>query len=257
MVQCRICRTGRHRIRHESCRAAVVASPAGDQHQLDVLLELAEYGFPENARVFVELRGRGFYQRFDWGSVGALGCGETPSIDPVALDGGMATLRVLVVESRATGRLLGLANRIPLSRDSESRSLLGTALSEELGDLVWDLELSEEGPVLLINKKVGEDSSLLVKRREFLALVLPEAFRRVLSLILHGVQDEEPPPDSWQGAWLRFSAVDLGAGRPPMGAGGDDSTDLDEWIQDAVRRLAAKRIHCAQTYREHLRKQEA
>ena len=220
---------------------------AGDDWIFNGMLNLDPYKLPPDARIFVEAYRQTTRRRFCWGTVSA------PLKPPERLrllsefdspEG--IRIRVKITSSGAAGspprgQLLAVADRIPLRRDGEEdagRIPLLPVKPDDLDDLLWQVDFSNEPPLLLINKEAG-DYRQLCSNPAFVALVYPAVLREILTHIL--LEDHRDPADEDDPYhfWLRFITEELKMDAPPK-KDGDDSERDREWIDDVVAAFAKK-----------------
>jgi len=249
--------TGRRRIRREDVGIQIRASGDGAL-SLDATVSLAGYRLPEDARVFIEAYRQTIWQRFDFGTVGAVrpppdrGLGAFGSGDGVLF-------RVKVVEARGAGagnhpaRILAHADSIRprVAEQREKRSLLAVDAGD-FRDEVWRLEFDESGPpVLKVSRHLIPNWRSLPGTPAFQALALPAIFRSILTRILvtHQHTDLEDVSD-WRTQWLRFACGLPGIRHLP----GNDA-DSDEWIDEAVAAFS-RHARMTERFREWWRPEE-
>ena len=237
--------TGRSKILREDARISVCPETDGVL-AFDATLDLAEYGLPGDARVFVEAyRWVSLtFMRFEYGTVAAprpQGGGRLRLSAFPTSDGLLFRVKVTSVGERA-GVLLAEADRIPISDDEEQpdhRIALLPPLGEDLGQETWRVNYDRtSGPVLLVNNRLG-DWKAIAASPLFRSLVYPAAMREVLWRVykIEETRDMDDH-DSWGSRWLRFASSLPGVGRPPVDSNEDDA--WDDWITDAVDSFARK-----------------
>lgn len=221
----------------------------GRVKRFTVDLELSSYGFPSDSVVFVEAKTLLETMRFDLGTIGG-GLSKAPK-GISKLESERITFNVLVVDPK-TARKLGSAETIrPVKAGEEptgAQSLLPVDLAEDTGGLVWtirfedaDAEGHSDAPILVLNKAAAKGSAaVFVQEAAFRAMVFPAAFQQVLTRILL-VDEHEYAEDSgaWRDLWLRFAAS-LVDEAPPERAPDEHSSELQEWVQRAVRAFAER-----------------
>lgn len=211
----------------------------------DARLDLAGYGFPADARVFVEAYRQTTLARFDFGTVSVPQVPANRSLN--AFDVPAAILfRVRVTDaSTKKGVLLGEADRIrPREQDEkpDQRIPLLPPRPDDLEEEIWRVEYEGGATCLVINKRLP-DWKEAARSPSFRALVFPAAMRQILARILY-VEEVTSIEDGndWRSLWLRF-AVSLPGSRPVPGT--DD--EYDDWIEDAVAAFA-RRARLFETY---------
>ena len=229
--------TGRRRVARSRVTVRVRPAPGGGW-AFDADIDLAEYGFPADARVFVEAYNATSYMRFAFGSVGAPAAPADTRL--AAITGGpLPRFRVKVVDMRSRfGLLLGVADKIvPLRADEAAtprQSLLPVEF-RELGSRVWRLDV-DDWPVLELNRRIADLGEVARSADAFAALVYPEVVRRVLEeavLVLDNT-DPEVDDDDWPGLWLRYACSLPGVPAPPDGVDEQARVQQREWIEHAV-----------------------
>jgi len=181
-----------------------------DGHRYFSLLKLDLSGMKlgVNSRVICVARAGKTSQRFEMGTVGVLRR-ENLALDD--LDRSESLRFRILIHDNDNPRLLASAENLrPLDED-QSESLLPMEPAD-LGQLLWRLDLAEEGPVLKFNSFVFPSAAGVENYLPFAALVLPEAVRKVVERIADqpDVLDDANEPLSTWCEWLDS----LGLGRP-------------------------------------------
>jgi hypothetical protein len=225
--------TGRLRILREDVHVTVTErkeKPPVFKAELD----LAEYGLPGDARVYVEAYRQTSWMRFAFGSVGRLAAPEHPELsDFDSLEG--ILFRVRVTSSDGTnGKLLAEADQIRGRRAEEAeenREPLLTVKPEELGAEVWRLEISDR-PRILINKELWDWRAVSLAP-PFISLVYPTAFREILGhILLEEKYFDLDDAEYWMSRWLRFATLIPGV--PELPAEKSEPDEVKVWINEAV-----------------------
>jgi hypothetical protein len=239
----RINSTGRERIVRTDARVFVRTDPDGIL-TFDATIDLADYGLPADAQVFLEAYRQTTLMRFPCGTVASPQPPRGISrrlTDFASRDGLLFRVKVTSTGQRA-GILLAEADRIPISDDEEQLEKHIALLPIAPGDLeqeTWRVDLSgEQGPLLLVNMSIG-DWKAVAASPIFRSLVYPAAMRQVLWHIykIDGTQQMDDQ-DDWRCRWLQFAAALPSVGDPPLGS--DDDSEWDKWICDAVESFARK-----------------
>ncbi len=238
--------TRRQRLKRENVAITIHQPRESDPPVMSASVDLTSYALPSDANVLIEAYRHTAWQRFEFGTVGAVRVPE----DRVLRDFGAAEgvqFRVKVVEPLSHGataaRILAQADGIKPNQDGPRRSLLPLDPDPSLKDEVWRLEIDEnDGPLVKVSTHLVRDRHALARSPAFLTLVLPEVFRHVLKWAL---ADGLPGDDEWdtpRGRWIRFGCGLLGQNEPP-----DDLDDRDEgadardaWIEQTVVRFCRK-----------------
>lgn len=229
-MRSRINSTGRIRIPHDR----IVIQP-GDGGRFHLTLDLSGMQLAVDAGVIVEAHRQSVTERFDFGTVDAPSPPSPPVLRQIEIED--AQFRVKVVEP-GTGKLLARADRLAVDggRVAGRRELLPVRV-KHLGPLPWKAELEHGNePVLLLNDRIPGAASRITGDREFQALILPAAFREVLTLLWAAGETPEPDDDTPPSRWLAFAENLAGAETP-------DWQDLDavsSWIDAACDEFAAR-----------------
>jgi hypothetical protein len=208
------------------------------QTTFDARLDLSEYAFPPDARVFVEAYRQTNLVRFDFGTASVL---QSPADrfltdfdSPVEV---LFRVRVTAASGRV-GVLLGEADQIkPREPDErpDRRVALLPVVPDDLDEELWRVDFGSNVTYLLVNKQLA-DWKETARSPEFRALVYPAAMRQILDRILRvdNVTTTEDANDV-RSLWLRFATLLPGSRSVPRA-----SEDYDEWVEDAVAAFARK-----------------
>lgn len=162
-------------------------------------------------------------QRFEMGTVAAFRRDSIPLDD---LDRTQSLRFRILLHEENNPQLVAAAESLRPMDDSQSESLLPMEPAE-LGERLWRLDVSEEGPVLKYNRMVFPSAAGVENYLPFAALVLSEALRRVMEEISEDpsrLDDEGDPLSAWSG-WLDS----IGAGRPS-----ENKDEASEWCDRVV-----------------------
>lgn len=238
-----------------------------DRGQYEITIEKGSDGIPSfqltlneldksierSSRVFVEANTRNTLQRFDFGTLD-----EFKSPANTRLDKLSATepprFRVLIVDYQGgqsdalerKGRIRAKASGIRGSsgNESENNSSLLVVSTSNLGEMVWYVKVgaNDERPELCLNDKIPDAIHLLKTKPEYQALILPAAFRQVLTnYYLVGNQDDTD--DVVQQQWWRLATSF--AGREPPKEG--DEAGIDDfplWLDEAIEGFCKEHAFC-------------
>ena len=215
----------------------VLHNERSDAARFDANLRLGDYGFPPDARVFVEAYRQTTLMRFDFGTVSA----PTPPQERVLVDFPTADEVLFRVKvTAASGRpgvLLGEAAQLRARQPEQQpdrRVPLLPVVPEDLGDEVWRIDF--DGRTSLLVSRDLHDWKQTVGSHTFRALVYPAALRMILEriLLIENYTAGDDPQD-WRSQWLQFAAQ-LPGSRALAVPGAQD--EYDEWIENAVSAFA-------------------
>lgn len=251
----RINRTGRKRIHKQDVDLSLRASKSGEAPVFDLELQLADYGFPGDARVRVEAWRTNASQHWDFGTV--LQFAPPPDAERTLTEvPASARFRVFVVAADGSGKLLGHAPNLKPVQPLRSR--LPLEESDLLGDQVWRVDFDGEdgNPVLLVNGTIAGISDIVRRDPAFRALVMPEVLRAILTrMVLIDHADPQDADGPWAD-WFEIARRYLPDKEPPLPPTSPvQSTDNDrarEWVDEVVGSMAANPLNAANAYREAL-----
>jgi len=232
--------TKRQRLKREDVSVTIHQARESDPPVLSATIDLTSYSLPPDSVVYVEAYRHTAWQRFDFGTSGAVREPEDRVLrDFGTVDG--VQLRIKIVEPLSHGasaaRILARADGLKPSQEGPRRSLLPLDPDPSLRDEVWRLEIDEnDGPLVKVSTHLVRDRHALARSPAFLTLALPEILRRVLTW---AVDDELPGDDEWdtpRGQWIRFACGLLSQSEPPGELdNSDEGADARElWIDSAV-----------------------
>ncbi len=235
--------TKRQRLKREHIAITIHQPRESDPPVMSASIDLSSYSLPSDANVLIEAYRHTAWQRFEFGTVGALHAPDDRLLRDFGAGEGVQ-FRVKVVEPLSHGataaRILAQAEGIKPNQDGPRRSLLPLDPDPALTNEVWRLEIDEnDGPLIKVSTHLVRDRHALARSPGFLSLVLPEVFRRVLTWALeHGL----PGDDEWdtpRGRWILFGCGLLGQTEPPENLDDrDEGADArDAWIEQAVNRF--------------------
>jgi hypothetical protein len=199
----------------------------GQKPRFEVSMDLSDFEFPGDARIFIEAGKKTEVQRFPWGTVAA----PRPPIEPRLTqfsDPTVVKFRIKIVASQSA-QILGVVRDVRPSTE-ESAALRESILAvESVPDMdeVWRLVIDETEPILQVNTAVS-DKEDLIHSLAFKTLVLPAVLRQILSGIVQDLDVRELSDyadDEWQSEWIRF-----GQNLEPF----DHPEHPEQWVDDCV-----------------------
>jgi len=233
-MKSRINFTERKRIRRRDFDISVVIRGEGKYGVVSCRLD--SYGFPEESPVVAEAYHDEIYQRHSIGTVAS--SHRITEFDLAELSGAPRLLfRLKVLADDGSGRLLGMADRVPLDQpgtEDDSTSLLPVKAGE-LGERLWEVEFPPSGPRLVVNNRVTDWQLMLFGNRAFIAGVMPSVLGRILDHILQTFPDDLDPSygSDWFDKWVRLS--ERVSGVPLDRAELRDEAFRKDWIDRVTR----------------------
>ena len=241
------------RVRIEQKDVTVRLQVNGVVKRFKVELDLAGYGFPPEARIYVEAKQLMETLRFPLGTVGE----QAPPVlhDCSRLHGERISFNVLVVDS-GSARILGSVNAVRPVADGPDESggaipLLPVDGSARLAPLVWEIEYADtdqeghsDAPILRVDAEAAQNSgAFFMQDVAVRALVLPAAMREILTrIVLVDRSEYDRDSRSWRNCWIRFATRLVGEAPPSPTDPLEPSAveDVNSWIGRASRALAQK-----------------
>ncbi|MBW1799887.1 MAG: hypothetical protein JRJ85_04075 [Deltaproteobacteria bacterium] len=225
--------TGRQKIKRSNVKIDLMRNGEGTRF-FNISIHLDELDLPDNAHIYIEAYHRSGYQRFDFGSVGEKSIPSDRRLGNLS-SSAIPLFRVKVVDRTFThGRILASVDKIrPQSVDddpTDSQSLLFVEF-EDLGNVIWELDIEGDWPTLRLNTRADEISLIASSDNRFLSLVYPEIVKQILTRVL--LEDEHTDPDcddDWPSLWLKLASTLPGMDYPPQ----TGKTAQERWIEKAV-----------------------
>jgi hypothetical protein len=201
--------TGRIKIKADQIAIRLVENEAIPSRFDANLSGLTTLGLDEDARVVVEAFAKTSSMRFDFGTIGAM---QPPADTTLSeIDRGAGVLfRIKVIDAhQVVGRLLAASSTVrprDESDEEEDRRALLPLREVDLGEKIWELELSDK-PSLLVNRAFPEIAQRLAFDPLLQGAIFPVVLRDVLREILVGSASED---EEWVVDWITFASGLLG-----------------------------------------------
>ncbi len=243
--------TGRRRLPQHRVRAALDVNSAPPNLTLSV--DLSSYELPGDHQVIVEVYRPATYQT----KRVIAGTGQKPPkefvidlqdfAEPSAV---LARVKVVGAAGADVGKIVLEADSIrPRGGDAPAgrRGLLDIQPTDDLGQRLWRLELGPQGPLLLVNRAVG-DWNEYARKPDFAALVYPEVLKDIVHWLLETPPEDPEDPDEPAAQWSRFVrhlGVDLGDVDAQDADARRDASDLAV-DQFALRNHLLDKVNAAQ-----------
>ncbi len=237
--------THRQRIERKHVQIRLIeARPDGAL--IAVSAELSDYNFPLTAKAFIEARGESSFVRRELENPFDPFYHEQLALDEIAITD-TTKFWFRVVEPHTTGRLLGLADHIPLTNPADVISKQDALLPVkwgETGQEIWRVKNDLlDGPILYISEGLRDNFTQFATDPMFTGCVVPQAFRNVLEYAL--LRDENidlHDEESWFFQWKRWM-MSLSELRPAALRLEDEfnNDNLNNWIDETVNDFAKMR----------------
>ncbi len=206
----------------------------------EVICDLRNSGFPDDAKIFVEPYFKSSFLRFDFGTIARFQPPANTDISNLPTTDQLWYRVKIVDENAKHGLILGTADiqGIPVdSPHSGKQSILPVDFTE-LGNRIWTLEFRSDRPTLAINSLLNEFGIReKVKQADFFTLVYPEVIKMIALKLTGeaGFYDEDL--SGWQAEWMRYFKEVLQQTQMPVQ---DDEKSVEEWANDMSEAFARK-----------------
>lgn len=136
--------------------------------------------------------------------------------------------------------------KISVSRSSERETIL-PVITGDTGRQFWEIDYNDyqEGPVLVLNKKIDSVSSTNIKNEartpEFIFKTYPAIIRQVLERMVFQleVSSKESASSDWVKNWFRFAEIHSEE-TPDLDPDTRDDDKISDWIEEVSRNFLAK-----------------
>ena len=244
--------TDRKRISKDDAIVKIRSGGAGQIPIFDIELRLEQYGFAAldpDARVRVEAHRGNAAQRWDFGTVSNLT--PPPEHERCLTEAPVTSQFKVVVVADGSGRLLGASQHIKPQLPRESLIPLDQV---DLEGEVWRIDFGDgdDLAVLQVNSRLEMISEIARSNDQFIALVMPQVLRTVLTQIILVEGADADDTESPHSAWINF-ARSLRPGEPPkVTDSGDDAQRrrAREWIDEVVRTFSLQKVDAVERYRQ-------
>lgn len=224
--------TGRRKVELKELQIFMYESESGIP-SFDVDFSLNRDKLPDEAAIYIEAYQRNTLQRFHFGTVSQIRKPENRELAQLDLTSPTLFRIRIVDETEHLGRLVASAEslRPEGENDEDQRSSLLVVHSRPLGQQTWKVEVATGGkPELCINSRIPDAIGQLKSNPQFQSLILPAAFRQVLTFLLWNDDIEEGGVSE---QWMIF-AEHIAYEKPQT----DDPSELMKWVDDVVERFS-------------------
>ncbi len=222
-------------------RVPVTIAPGEDGfYTFDTQVNLRGLNLPKEAKVFIEAYHQFSFMRFPLGEAGDIVLPADRGLRDIDR-GALPMFRLKVVDVAGQyGKLLALADKIvPRHAAEETVGQVDLLPVEfyDIGDEVWQLNLTGDRPVLVLNKKIPHIGEISSADPLFISLVFPEVVRKILNRIVVEDDNTDPRHDEtdWSSQWLKFVLKLPGVVHPPSGGGPLVREEKKDWIEAVIR----------------------
>jgi len=229
--------TGRQKIMREDARISLI-SGSGPYVTFDAELSLAEYDLPADAHVYVEAYRQTSYQRFEFGTVGALTPPDDRQLTEFSSHDGVRFRVKVVNPGTPAGRLLAVADKIrPRQPDEKDENRIPLLPVRSDGDIpyIWKVDFTDD-PLLLINRDAG-NKDFIALSPEFRSLVFSSVVREIMRKAIDPVPADLDDMEDWRAKWIKFATSLPGVIEPPENG---EASEKEDWVDDVVAAFSRK-----------------
>ncbi len=213
-------------------------------------INFKNYDFPLDASAVIEAYRQATWMRFEFGTVGRFIPPEDTSLKNFDVPDAIL-FRVKIIENSCHRKIIAMAKKIRprnVNESPDNRVSLLPLKPHNLAHKIWDIDFTDDGPLLLVNNKLN-NPKFLTKSPVFQALVFPEIIKAVYSRILLIEMDNET---DWCENWIQFSKNLPGATPIP-----DISINLEvnkgereDWIEE-ISNAFSKNLNAFELFYKH------
>ncbi len=226
---------------------------SGDQFGCCVDLSgLSTYNLPTGSPIYIEAYRQALWKRFSCGNIGNEKNGLKYDLSLFEVPDGLK-FRAKVVSLENKKIILAEADQIKADSgdiDDNAPSLLPLK-PQELGEEVYKIAYGPKGPIMLINKKLGNIKEFS-KSPIFSSLVYPSAFKEILiKIFLIDKFTEDSDREDWRSRWIKLIKDLPGIGDIPDVEDTEYAEDAEALI-DRVINVFSKKFSFATTLTEKI-----
>jgi hypothetical protein len=236
--------TDRQKIEKERVEFSIRTS--GERRWFTANFEIEDFGFPDNASVFVEVGYRGLKQVYDFNVVGNITPPASTEITDIS-NTEWFTFDLYVVD-KSNGMILGKSEKIMVGTENTPTDRLPILAVNfvEMGNEFWRVvfDASDDGrPIVELNKELPNITSIAQGNIFFKCFVYTAAVRIILREYLRHTSFEEDADEwSWTNQWSDFLSKTLNIKNRPQP--NDDTSFLSDeqeaWITECVDEFGKK-----------------
>jgi len=197
--------------------------------EFDVTLEnLLKGQFPAMAKIYIEAHANMTRQIFDCGTVSNYKLPSSRRLDKLDRSSSPSFSLKIVEESDGMGRILASGDHFNANDDPSKEVELLPVVSRPLKE-PWKVDFSVSPHELVISNAIPNGIELFKRDTVFLALVLPAAFKEILTYYLSvGNEDYDENSENW------ILLAEGFCGEKPV----DDDFELNrEWIEEVIQQF--------------------
>ena len=202
--------------------------------EFNVLFNFDTDAYPPDASVYVEAYHKETRQRFDFGKVSRIVPPEDRKLTELDLSGSIQFRVLIVDESGKHGLLLASGTKFNANSDDNeiNRSSILTVKSKPIGQIPWRVQIENgEPPILFLNSSIPNSIEKMRNDQVFQALILPAAFREILTFYLWNEDEHSDEAKKWSAFANAFAEP-----KPTT----QDPSELLAWVDEVVSEFARR-----------------
>ena len=193
----------------------------------------------DDALIVVRLKELRDYRNFECGTVSSPQSPSPDALSDFIRESYQLSFRVVGASGASKGKILGSSTekKFEVGEASTTNYGLLPVSSEDLGSLLWELHIDDDGPRMVVNNKVLGIRAKFKDDKLLLSAIFPIIIRDILLEVYEDGNGNAPPfLPHWKEHWNDWAAQFNDAELPPVG----DSNGTKEWIYDVVDNFMEK-----------------
>lgn len=175
-------------------------------HSFDLELNLQDFNFPSNAKIYIDAYHSTERKRYDFGTVNKFTKPEDLSLSNLAYTDNLQFRLLVVDDTEINGLILAHADRIKPKQETR-KSILPVSF-EDIGQQVWMIKYDgfEGSPILILNNKIPNIQNIAKSNPQFFLFVYPIVIREIVNhiIFIDNIDDINDIEIEWHGDWIKF-----------------------------------------------------
>lgn len=230
--------TGRKRL--SSDNFVIRESQTGRSKTFELVCDLKDKGYPDEAKIFVEPYFKSSYLRFDFGTVARFQPPVHTDISDLPTTDQLWYRIKIVDEGAKLGLILATVDvkgTLVTKSESGKQSILPVDFVDSLGKRIWSLDFRTDRPYLVVNESIPNIREKIKSDDAFFSLVYPEVIKRIALKVAESDGFFEDELSGWASQWMKFFSEVLFQKNLPEK---DNEEAIDEWCNDISDAFARK-----------------
>lgn len=193
----------------------------------------------DDALIVIRLKDLREYRNFECGTVSSPQSPPPDALNDFIRESYQVSFRLVGASGASKGKILGssLQTKFEVGEVTSENSGFLPFVSEDLGALLWELKIDEDGPRVVVNNKVQGIRVKFKDDKLLLSAIFPTIVKNIL---LDVYKDGNTPPfhPNWKEKWHDWAAKFNDHELPQVG----DLSGIEEWVDKVVDNFMEK--HC-------------